>query len=130
MKLRSIAIRNFRGLSNLETEFGELASVIVGPNAMGKTTFLEAIRLTRCLLAPRYINEQGEMLTQIGALSPHTGLLQYSSLVSDDSKQLEVQLDISLNDNEVTAAEQNIPRLALLHVRDTLGVQPDVWTHS
>ena len=59
MKIKSIVIRNFRGLANIETELGELVSVIVGPNAVGKTTFLEAIRLTRCLLAPRFQAEQG-----------------------------------------------------------------------
>jgi predicted ATPase len=122
MKIKSIVIRNFRGLENIETEIGDLVSVIVGPNAVGKTTFLEAIRLARCLLSPRFQVEQDDVLTQIGALSPHTRLLQYSSLVSDMSKPLEIQMSIALNDSEIGILTGNAGRLALLHVRSTSAV--------
>lgn len=122
MKIRSIVIRNFRGLTNIETSLGDSASVIVGPNAIGKTTFLEAIRLTRCLLAPRFPNEQNDVLTQMGAVSPHTRMFQYSSLVSDMGKPLEIQMSIELNEAEVAVLRANAGRLALLHVRSTSAV--------
>jgi len=122
MKITSIVIRNFRGLANIETELGDLATVIVGPNAVGKTTFLEAIRLTRCLLSPRFPQEQGDVLTQMGAMSPHTRLFQYSSLVSDLTKPLEIKLSIALTDGEIQLLGANGGRLALLHVRNASAV--------
>jgi predicted ATP-dependent endonuclease of OLD family len=46
MKLSKLQITNFRGLSAIEIAFDGIVSVIVGPNAIGKTSILEAIRLT------------------------------------------------------------------------------------
>ena len=57
MWLKSIAIKNFRTIENLSISFDERANVIVGPNAIGKTTLLEAIRLAKAALAPRTVNE-------------------------------------------------------------------------
>lgn len=122
MKITSVAIRNFRGLTNIEADLGDLATVIVGPNAIGKTTFLEAIRLTRCLLSPRFPQEQGDVLTQMGAMSPHTRLFQYPSLVSDLTKPLEIKLSISLSKGETKLLEANAGRLALLRVRNASAV--------
>ncbi|MBV9218993.1 MAG: AAA family ATPase [Methylobacteriaceae bacterium] len=41
MHLRTLSIRNFRAISNIGIEFTAPVSVIVGPNAIGKTTILE-----------------------------------------------------------------------------------------
>ena len=45
MKIKSVDITNFRGLSKIETELEKPVSVIVGPNAIGKTSVLEALFL-------------------------------------------------------------------------------------
>lgn len=71
MKLRKLRIENFRGLSAVEFDFDKPLSVIVGPNAIGKTTMLEAIRLAKGVLIPRYFQEGQQVLTSLGAASPH-----------------------------------------------------------
>ena len=41
MHLKSVAIKNFRGLENIQIDFEKGINVIVGPNAIGKTTLLK-----------------------------------------------------------------------------------------
>ena len=53
MYLKMLEVKNFRALEDIRVEFNPRVNVIVGPNAIGKTTILEAIRLVKVLLAPR-----------------------------------------------------------------------------
>jgi recombinational DNA repair ATPase RecF len=57
MHLKSLHIKNFRALEEIDIDFERPVSVIVGPNAIGKTTLLEAVRLVKALAAPRTQNE-------------------------------------------------------------------------
>jgi len=52
MKIKKLRIQNFRGLSDVHFDFDQPTNVIVGPNAIGKTTILESIRLVKALLMP------------------------------------------------------------------------------
>jgi len=81
MKLASLHIKNFRGLQEVDLVTSTPATVIVGPNAMGKTTLLEAIRLARCLLMPSYPGEEQQVLTALGILSPNTQRLSVDALL-------------------------------------------------
>ena len=45
MKLNRVIIENFRGIERVEFDAGEYLTGIVGPNAVGKSSILEAIRL-------------------------------------------------------------------------------------
>ncbi len=45
MKISGLALQNVRGHSSLVLKFPEMATVIVGPNASGKTTIIEALSL-------------------------------------------------------------------------------------
>ncbi|HEX3953924.1 MAG TPA: ATP-binding protein [Stellaceae bacterium] len=71
MFLRYLSIKNFRAIKEISAHFDKPINVIVGPNASGKTTVLEAIRLAKALLAPRTPNEPNQTLTALGAMSPH-----------------------------------------------------------
>ena len=71
MHLKRLRVENFRALDNINVEFDARISVIIGPNAIGKTTILEAIRIAKGLLAPRTQNETNQMLLSLGATSPH-----------------------------------------------------------
>lgn len=45
MYLSKIFIRNFRGIKELEVDFGKKLNVIIGANGQLKTSLIDAIRL-------------------------------------------------------------------------------------
>lgn len=45
MYLKTLEIRNFRGIENLKVKFHEKINVIIGPNGVCKTAVIDAIRL-------------------------------------------------------------------------------------
>src|ERR1700721_198007 len=102
MWLRTVAIRNFRSIENLFIVFDRRANVIVGPNAIGKTTLLEAIRLTKAALAPRTINETQQVFIGLGAITPHNPLnLNYNALARDVARPLEIDVELALTSGEM-----------------------------
>lgn len=60
MKINSIIIENFKGIGYEKAEMGGKISALIGPNGIGKTSFLEAVRygLTGC--APQNPVKDGE----------------------------------------------------------------------
>jgi len=50
MKLRHVSIKNFKKLTDIRFSIEKDLSVIVGPNAVGKSTVFEAIRLAKAIL--------------------------------------------------------------------------------
>ncbi len=61
MKLTYLKVQNVRALEDIE--------IVCGPNASGKSTIFEAIRLVRAVRAPRLQNEAQSVLVQLQALS-------------------------------------------------------------
>jgi predicted ATPase len=113
MHLRKLRITNFRGLENIEADFDSLVSVIIGPNAIGKTTVLEAIRLTKALLAPRTQSEGTQTLQKIGLSSPHLPQRIFSAALTNNPGQpTAVRCSFKAEQDEITAIEQALPRLA------------------
>lgn len=125
MFLEKIRIRNFRGLEDIEVTFKEKLNVIVGPNAVGKSTLLESIRIAQALLAQRLPDDAEHTLRQIGAMSPHTGVVDYSSIALDIRKTVEIDLKIKINLVEYEKILQNKSRLILIHIRNTQGISPN-----
>lgn len=70
MFLKRLVVKNFRALEQIDVEFTSHVSVVVGPNAVGKTTLLEALRFTKALLAPRTDNEANQTAMSLGAMTP------------------------------------------------------------
>jgi predicted ATP-dependent endonuclease of OLD family len=87
MHLKSVRIKNFRLLEDIEATFDTKVSVIVGPNACGKTTILDAIRLAKAVLAPRTQNETNQVLFALGAGSPHLPQQVITSVLARDPTQ-------------------------------------------
>ena len=69
MWLKKLTIANFRGIEHLPIDLDPRANVIVGPNAIGKTTLLEAIRLAKAALSPRTLDEAQQVFMGLGALN-------------------------------------------------------------
>ena len=103
MKLAYLKVQNLRALEDIELEFGEVANIVCGPNASGKSTILEAIRFVKAVLAPRLQNEGQTVLVQMHALSPHypqAGIIA-DALTSDATKPLKIEAHFRLDDEEV-----------------------------
>lgn len=116
MRIERLTVSNFRGLEELDVEFDRDRSVVVGPNAIGKTTILESVRLVKSILCPRYGAEPQTTLQSLGALSPHHQFLgpkgfDYANLAGDVTKPLNVSVDIRFTKQEhdlLTASTQSI----------------------
>lgn len=128
MKLRKVRIENFRGLSQIEFDLDKPLSVIVGPNAIGKTTILEAIRLAKALLMPRYFQEGQQVLTSLGAASPHPQLswyLDFAALARDPLDTVKVSLRIEIDTDEIKYLESAREQIALDVLRGQLARNDD-----
>ena len=76
MYIGRVVIQNFRAFHQLHFDLSAGVNVIVGPNAIGKTTILQAIRLTKAILAPRSPKEgliSGFPMAQIRPLARRRG---------------------------------------------------------
>jgi hypothetical protein len=83
MRLTRLKIVNFRGLSNIDFDLPLNTSVIVGPNAIGKSTIFEAIRLLKAILLPTYNNEAQEVLSEMRAWSPMNNAIIVDGILGD-----------------------------------------------
>lgn len=128
MKIQKLSINNLRGLSEVDFEFDQPTNVIVGPNAIGKTTILEAIRLAKALLLPRYFQEGQQVLVSLGAMSPHPQMnnyLDFSSIARDQSQAIKIKMIFELNDEELKYLASSKKQLSLEILKGQLGRNED-----
>lgn len=122
MHLKSVNIKNFRALEDVSVEFDNLVNVIVGPNATGKTTVLEAIRLAKSLLSPRTQNESQQALISIGAVTPHNPQQIIADTIARDvSRPLEIKCQYVLSEAELNKIHDSIPVIATTLIRARMG---------
>jgi predicted ATPase len=125
MNIVNIRIRNFRGLEHIEFSPKSGVNVLVGPNAVGKTSVLEAMRLTKALLAPRYREEVSQVLVSLGAATQHMlfaeGQIDFAALAGVPTSPLEIALDISLSPQEILNLAASTLGLSQALVRSRLG---------
>jgi hypothetical protein len=113
MHLKSLVVKNFRALEEIEVSFEGKVIVIVGPNAVGKTTILEAIRLTKALLAPRSQQESHQSLIALGAVIPYDPQrLNYSAIARDTDAKIEIRCGYQLTTYEMDYLNEKIAQLA------------------
>lgn len=121
MHLQSVHIENYRRLRDIYFELPTSTTVIVGPNAIGKSSVLEAIRLTKAILAPRF-NGEGQMVLQsLSAHIPSLNAVKYDALVGDTKQPMRIALKIKLSPDEVQLVKNRVLLLAQLRVRNLLG---------
>lgn len=122
VKLNNLTVRNFRALENVSVPFSPTANVIVGPNAVGKTTILEALRLAKGTLAPRTLDEAQQVFVALGALSPHVPQrLNYRVLARDTTGSLSIIATFDLSSDEVSSLDSLSADLANAVVRASIG---------
>lgn len=122
MWLKTISIKNFRTIEYLQLTLEPTANVIVGPNAVGKTTLLEAIRLTKAILAPRTSGEAQQALVSLGAISPHIQQnINYAALARELDRPVEIDAQFALTGDEVLRLDGVVSEIATSIVRANLG---------
>src|SRR5690349_6792941 len=113
MHLHKLRISNFRAIENIEVEFDTLVSVIIGPNAIGKTTILEAVRLAKSVLAARTQNEASQTLFSLGISSPHMPQRLFpAALTTNPQLPTFVKCSFKVEPAELLAMENMSPRLS------------------
>lgn len=111
MHLHKLEVTNFRSLKNLEVDLSEGANLLVGPNAAGKTTVLEAIRLAKALLAPRSPQELRQVLISLGAMSA-TQQMNFRAIAGDLKKPIKINCVYKVTDEEVRELQARTGEIA------------------
>ena len=113
MHLRTLTIKNFRALEDITVDFTTRVSVIVGPNAAGKTTVIEAVRLAKALLAPRTQAEASQLLQSLGVSSPHVPQrLRLQAIAQDVSKPLVIRSHYEFAPEEIETLQEARTQIA------------------
>jgi ABC-type molybdenum transport system ATPase subunit/photorepair protein PhrA len=113
MHFSHIAIKNFRALQNVECDLSPHMNVIVGPNGVGKSSILQALRLTKALLAPRTTSEAQQTLISLAAASPHfPQRLFLGGLANDASNPIDLRWTIVFSDAELATLAQSTAQIA------------------
>ena len=93
MYIKKVLINNFRKIDFIEFDLKESINTIVGPNGVGKSTILDAIRLVKAILLPTMNNEAQTTLQNMGIFSPHLRTIQYKNLANDSRKDIAINLE-------------------------------------
>ncbi len=129
VKLRRVVVKNFRKLVDIDFSISQNLSVIVGPNAVGKSSVFEAIRLAKAILFPRVHDELRNVMVALGATSVHfaQGNFQYdiSALAGDLALPVSIALTIEFSADEISALQDAIPQVTKNLIAAQLGRQPN-----
>jgi len=129
MHLKRLRVSNFRSLEEIDVEFDSLVSVIIGPNAIGKTTILEAIRLAKAVLSPRTPNEANQTLNSLGITSPHIPQGMFPAAVTSNSNKLtEIGAVFKMEAEEVQNVRNLLPKLVPILAQQSIGI--NFGTHA
>lgn len=120
MRIDNIRIINFRGIKEIDFKTDAVGILIVGPNAVGKSTILEAIRLNKSFLFPNIQNESMLVLNSIKAISPDQQRINSNTLLNDCDKKLNISIDYSIEEYEVNKIDNIfINKLHIMHLQNT-----------
>jgi predicted ATPase len=107
-------------------DFKPGANLIVGPNAVGKTTVLEAIRLAKAVLAPRTAQESTQVLLSLGAISQQLPqMFNFAAIAKDKTQPVEVTCNFRLADAEVADLPQMFNEICRATVAAQHGISLD-----
>ncbi|WP_144394704.1 ATP-dependent nuclease [Pleionea sediminis] len=129
MKIKSCNVKNFKGLENIELKFDNNVCLIAGPNAIGKSTVLDAIRLIRATLLSRYPSEGQSVLHTLGAASNpnqmmmRSGYFDFSAIARNPRESLIIRVAVVLEESEISKINSSIQSLALDYLRGSIGNQ-------
>ena len=112
MHVSHLEIRNFRAIDELSIDFSPRINVIVGPNGVGKTTILQAMRLLKAIVAARTQQEALQVLISLGAASQHFPQnLFLKNLARDPNRQIEIRCTYRFEPDEIVKMQTKFSQL-------------------
>jgi AAA15 family ATPase/GTPase len=110
MKIKSLTIRNFRGISNLETGLLGDTIIIAGQNGSGKSCIFDAIRLLKSVYGGYQQNEWQHFFAEF-QIQLHGGSKNLKGLFNDSSKPVDISVVFQIRDREKAYLNQNAAAL-------------------
>ncbi|RKU08383.1 recombinase RecF [Candidatus Poribacteria bacterium] len=109
--LKRIKIQGYKSLVDLEVNFGHLA-VLVGPNASGKSNFLDALHLLSRIATSRTLKEAFGPPYRGHALESFTfGKEGIKSLLAQETVSFRIEVDVQLSPKIVENVNQHIQKM-------------------
>jgi predicted ATPase len=93
MQIAHVSITNLRRLASIEFDCQPSLNTIVGPNGIGKSSILDAIRLLKAVMLPTQPNEGHQTLQSMGVINASTGGIAFDTVAGN--KQLPVSIVVS-----------------------------------
>lgn len=127
MKINSLKIVNFRGISSVILENLKNMVVIAGPNGCGKSCILDAIRLLKSIYGGYQQNEIHQWLSEF-QINFTQDPEAFSGLMQDKTKEFEIAITFELQEEEISYLREHAAQL----IQDTVWRQlvPELqgWT--
>jgi predicted ATPase len=125
MHFKSLHIKNFRALEEIDVELDRRVNVIVGPNAIGKTTILEAIRLAKAVVAYRSPNEPTQAFFALGAAAPYNPQRVITAAIArDPNHPIKIRCRYQLDSGEIQTISDSIKEIATDFAIKSTGQSP------
>lgn len=110
MKIHSLQISNFRGISRVEADNLGDTIIIAGQNGSGKSCIFDAIRLLKSTYGGYQQNEWQQFFGEF-AIQLHGGAKNLQGLFNDSSKPVIIECKFVLRDNEKSFISANAAEL-------------------
>ncbi|MDU9402700.1 AAA family ATPase [Pseudomonas sp. zfem004] len=119
MKIKSLSIENFRGISKVDIDNLGDTIIIAGQNGSGKSCIFDAIRLLKSCYGGYQQNEWQHFFGEF-AIQLHGGSGNLNGLFNDASKPLKIKCEFILRDNEKVFISNNAATLLEQTIWQTL----------
>lgn len=121
MKFKKISISNFRKLNDISFECSDNITTIVGPNGVGKSSVLDAIRIVKAVLLPSSRDEMQQTLQFLGLFSQHLNQILVENISGDFQKETVIDIRIEVSQSEIEALKLDIDNFNVLRLQNQLG---------
>jgi len=105
--IRRAKITNYKSLKSAEVFFPDL-TVIIGPNAAGKSNLLDALNLVARLVTSKNIKEAFEGHRGLPLESVYYDKGSLAELLAEESHRMDFEIDVHLSDIAVSQTEQRV----------------------
>lgn len=123
MKIESLIIENFRSIKKLTLSNLSNTVLITGGNGVGKSSIIHAIRLLKSSYGAYAYNEKENWFSEFNIIRQSDNLKeQYRSILNDPAKQLKIEAEFTLAQEEINFIKSDAMEIILHKKRKESGV--------